>query len=76
LRRGLLVFIVGTMLFILTFCYVDIYGWLHGYAYPNEPITGGWWDTPEVMLAQMLLFYSGIVLMLFGAYMLIRKKKN
>jgi len=49
---------------------------LHGYTYPNEPITGGWWDTPEVMLAQMLLFYGGIVLMLFGVYMLIREKKK
>jgi hypothetical protein len=75
MKKGTLIFIVGVVLFVLAYCYVGIYGWIHGYAYPTEPVIGGWWDSPEVIQQRTLLFYMGTLLMLTGAYMMIKERK-
>jgi hypothetical protein len=74
-KKGTLIFIVGVVLFIFAYCYVDMYRWMHGYTYPTEPVIGGWWDSPEVTQPRMLLYCMGILLMLAGAYMIIKERE-
>lgn len=71
---ALIYVMLGLFLIFFTFEYPDFYGWIHGYTYPEEPIVGGWWDSPEVTQTQMLLFYGGIASLIFGIYKWIRGK--